>query len=288
MDHHVIGVVGASGGLGASTLAVALAVRAGPLVGVSACVDGRPDAGGVDVTACVEHLPGLRWGDLAELRGQVDGAALLRNLPGEGSLRVLAARGTAPGAATRRAVVDGLAAVCGLVVLDTGGVPELLDVCTAVVVLAGVSARRLADAGALVQGGVLPADALLVLRGGRREPVAPEDVAVHLDLPLAAVLRDDPRVRADEDRARLPGSRARGSVDGVADRVLAMVGVGASPGPAVPRSAPVRSAVDPPSVRTAADPPPVRSAAGAAPLPSAVQPPGRLESAGAGVRRGGR
>ncbi|MDR6863601.1 hypothetical protein [Phycicoccus sp. 3266] len=254
MDHHVIGVVGASGGLGASTLAVALAVRAGPLVGVTACVDGRPDVGGVDVTACVEHLPGLRWGDLADLRGRVDGAALLRALPGDGSLRVLAARGTPAGRATVRAVVEGLAGVCGLVVLDTGAAPELVDLCTSVVVLAGVSARRLADAGALVQAAALPADTHLVLRGAHREPVAPEDVAVHLDLPLAAVLRDDARVRADEDRARLPGSRARGAVETVADRLLALVGVGAGPGPAVPRPAPPEDRADPwPSVPSAAD-----------------------------------
>ncbi|MFC8504429.1 hypothetical protein ACFUC1_18905 [Pedococcus sp. NPDC057267] len=232
MDHHVLGVVGASGGLGASTLAVSLAVRAGPLLGVSACVDGRPSGGGVDVTACLEHLPGLRWGDLADLQGRVDGAAVLRALPGEGSLRVLASRGTPPAAATVRAVVEGLAEVCGLVVLDTGAAPQLLDLCTSVVVLAGVSARRLADAGALVQSGVLPSDALLVLRGARREPVAPEDVAVHLDLPLAAVLRDEVRVRADEDRARVPGTRGRGAVEAVADRVLGMVGVGAGSGPA--------------------------------------------------------
>ena len=267
MDHHVIGVVGASGGLGASTLAVALAVRAGPLVGVSACVDGRPDVGGVDVTACVEHLPGLRWGELADLRGQVDGAALLRALPGEGSLRVLAARGVPPSGATVRATVEGLRTVCGLVVLDTGPRPELLDLCTAVVVLAGVSARRLADAGALVQAGLLPGDALLVLRGARREPVAPEDVAVHLDLPLAAVLRDDPRVRGDEERARLPGSRSRGAVESVADRLLELAGVGAGPGSGAP----------PPAGHPSVD---------LAPVTRAADPAGDLEPVAVG-RRGG-
>jgi hypothetical protein len=225
MDHHVIGVVGASGGLGASTLAVALAVRAGRHAGVSVCVDARPVGGGIDVTACLEHVPGVRWCDLAGLEGEVDGAALLRALPGEGPLRVLAARGDPPPVLTTRAVVRGLASVCGLVVLDLGVSPDLLDACTTVVVLAGVSARHLADASALAHGGLLPADALLVLRGARREPVAAEDVAVHLDLPLLAVLRDDARVRSDEERGRLPGTRRRGSVEGVADRVLEHVGV---------------------------------------------------------------
>jgi hypothetical protein len=275
MDHHVIGVVGASGGLGASTLAVALAVRAGPLVGVSACVDGRPRAGGVDVTACVEHLPGLRWGDLADLRGQVDGAALLRALPGEGSLRVLAARGAPPRPETVRAAVEGLATVAGLVVLDTGADAELLDLCTAVVVLAGVSARRLADAGVLVQGGVLPGDALLVLRGARREPVAPEDVAVHLDLPLAGVLRDDPRVRADEERARLPGSRARGAVESVADRLLALAGVARAPRAAATTMATVATTAVPGGTVTSPSTPstpstPSRASSGPGAAPASV------------------
>jgi len=58
-----VGVVGASGGLGVSTLAVALASRAGPSLGVTVCVDTAGSAGargGLDVTACLEHLPGLR------------------------------------------------------------------------------------------------------------------------------------------------------------------------------------------------------------------------------------
>ncbi|GAB3439157.1 hypothetical protein GCM10027517_12230 [Phycicoccus ginsengisoli] len=220
MDHHVIGVVGASGGLGASTLAVALAVRAGPRTGVSVCLDARPGGGGLDVTACLEHVAGVRWDDLVDLRGEVDGAALLRALPAQGPLRVLAARGAPPAAATTRTVVSALASVCGLVVLDLDVTSELLDLCSTVVVLAGVSARHLADAAAVAGKGQLPADAVLVLRGARREPVAPEEVAVHLDLPLLTVLRDDARVRTDEDRARLPGTRARGSVEGAADRVL--------------------------------------------------------------------
>src|SRR5690348_11711960 len=115
MDHHVIGVMGASGGLGASTLAVALAVRAGPRTGVSVCVDGRTSGGGLDVTACLEHAPGVRWGDLADLRGEVDGAALLRALPGEGPLRVLAAGGGSPPATSAvRTVVAGLVQVAGV------------------------------------------------------------------------------------------------------------------------------------------------------------------------------
>ena len=70
MDDVVVGVLGASGGLGASTLAVALAVRAGGRYGVAVAVDGDPARGGLDVTACLEHEAGLRWADLDRPRGR--------------------------------------------------------------------------------------------------------------------------------------------------------------------------------------------------------------------------
>src|SRR6478672_5496568 len=91
MSHRVVGVIGASGGVGSSTLAVALALRATPAVGAVTCVDLVLQAGGLDVTACVEHLPGLRWPDLAGARGRLDGADLMEALPAEGPVRVLAA-----------------------------------------------------------------------------------------------------------------------------------------------------------------------------------------------------
>ena len=88
---HVVGVLGASGGLGASTLAVALAGSAVPVHPPVVCVDGHIERGGLDVTACVEHLPGVRWGDLAGVRGEVAVADLLRELPRAGGVPVLSA-----------------------------------------------------------------------------------------------------------------------------------------------------------------------------------------------------
>ncbi|NNM47111.1 hypothetical protein [Knoellia koreensis] len=240
MVHTVVGVVGASGGLGASTLAVALAVRASLRSGLCVAVDAEPD-GGLDVTAGVEHLPGLRWPDLAASRGGVDGAALLADLPGQDSVRVLSGGGVAraPGsvesglergalaeapAATRRQVVAALAEVCALTVLDLGRHLDLVDLCTDVVVVSGTTARQLADATALCRGGVLDLGrSLVVLRTTGREGIPAREVADHLGLPLAGVLGDDPRVRRDEVRAVMPGSRARGVVAGAADRLLDLV-----------------------------------------------------------------
>lgn len=240
MDHQVIGVLGASGGLGASTLAVALAVRAARRWGVTACVDGQVWGGGLDVTACLEHLPGLRWADLAGAAGELDGAALLRALPTQEGVAVLSAdgdhdspRGVAPQGVEVRAVTA-LARLCALTVVDLGrdGGPcaraGLLESCTDLLVLAGTTARRLADAVAaarVVAGGAQSGSVGLVLRTPRRDVVEPEQVALRLDLPLLALLPDDAQVVADADRGRVPGTRPAGRLTTVADRLLDWVEV---------------------------------------------------------------
>src|SRR5699024_5713186 len=101
--HPVILIAGASGGLGASTLAVATAtVLSGGAPGV--LVDAGFGSGGLDVTLAAEHAEGLRWGDLAEHEGEADGSALRAALP-MGPVPVLAARGPRPGARTISDVV---------------------------------------------------------------------------------------------------------------------------------------------------------------------------------------
>jgi hypothetical protein len=242
MDHRVIGVLGASGGLGASTLVVALAVRAARRSGVTACVEGQPWGGGLDVTACLEHLPGLRWSELAGASGELDGAALLRALPSQDGIAVLAAGGplgagggllegedvvAGPELAAR--AVQALGRLCAVTVVDLGrdSFPPpgaaLVDTCTDLVLMAGTSARRLADGVAAARRVTGPAQAQsvgLVLRTPRRDALEPEEVAMRLDLPLVAAMADDPRVSADADRARMPGTRQTSGPTRVADRVL--------------------------------------------------------------------
>lgn len=221
MDHRVLGVIGASGGLGVSTLVVALAVRAARWVGATVAVDGAPGGGALDVTGCVEHLAGLRWADLGQAEGSIDGAALLRELPAEGATRILAGRGPAPPDDVVRAAVAGLARVCGLTVLDLGGSTRWAEECTDLLLVVGTTARQLADgagvAERLLDGAASPA---LLLRTRRGDVVSPEEVAAHLDLPLAGSLRDDPRVALDAERGRAPGLRASGPLAAVVDTLL--------------------------------------------------------------------
>jgi hypothetical protein len=222
MDHRVIGVVGCSGGVGASSLAVALALVASRRLGVCAAVDGDLRGGGLDVTAGLEHLPGLRWPDLAAVQGEVDGAALVRSLPAQGALRVLGARGLVVSADVVAAAVAGLSGVCPVTVVDVGARLDALPRRSGVVVVSGLSARQLADASVVVPA-VLDAvegSVQLVLRGGRRDAEMAEEVAGHLDLPLLGLLRDDPRAISDAHRGGMPGARRGSALASAAELVL--------------------------------------------------------------------
>ncbi|MEO5743154.1 MAG: hypothetical protein ABIQ53_01020 [Terracoccus sp.] len=87
---HVIAFIPASGGVGASTLAAAVAVRAAGAGRAAVAVDLDHVAGRLDVVFGVEQHPGWRWDALAEVIGVVDGAALAQRLPCSQGVRVLA------------------------------------------------------------------------------------------------------------------------------------------------------------------------------------------------------
>ena len=239
----VLGVLGASGGLGASTLATALAVAATRELAASGlppavAVDGALGGGGLDTTACVEHLPGLRWPDLAGVRGEVCGADLVAELPRcAGGARVLAAApGAPPPQEVLSSVVRAVRAVAGLVVVDLPGAgPEpggegatepLLDACDAVLLLAGVTPRHLADAVATrsrLAARLPDGSVLLVVRGGPRSRDLATAMADHLGLALAGFWRDDRRVVLDAERGRAPGDGPRSGLASLSGRLLERV-----------------------------------------------------------------
>jgi secretion/DNA translocation related CpaE-like protein len=199
-DHdrgRVLGVLGASGGVGASVLALAVAEVAA-LEGPSLLVDldpwGLPAGvlGGVVPDAGTEAVT---WADLAELEGRVGARALRESLPARDGLRVLGwSPTTAPaGGPSDRVVREVLAAARGghrWVVLDvprSDSTRELLAGCDAVVV---VAAQTLAGtAGAARVAGLVPAGvpAGVVVRTGRG--ALAEDLATLAGLPLWGRLR---------------------------------------------------------------------------------------------------
>ena len=110
-QQHVTAVIGASGGLGASTLALAVGRRLAATGPPAVVVDLDLLRGGLEVTAGIEHLPGRRWDDLRHVRGRVPPEALLPVLPGEEGCAVLSARGGAPPGVPEVAARDVVAAL---------------------------------------------------------------------------------------------------------------------------------------------------------------------------------
>ncbi|TFV73399.1 septum formation initiator [Blastococcus sp. CT_GayMR19] len=114
----LVAVGGSCGGAGASTLAAAVALAAAPGV---VLVDGDPWGAGLDLLLGAERAEGLRWPELAGLRGRVDGDALMAALPEVGGVHVLAASRSAP----EPVPVEALTAVIDAA--RAGGRPVVVD-----------------------------------------------------------------------------------------------------------------------------------------------------------------
>lgn len=222
-------VVGGSGGVGASCLAAALAVRATAAAKDCVLVDGIRLSGGLDVTLGMEQDRGLRWPELAGVSGAVDGLGLCARLPCRDGVRVLSfdrSRDVALPVDAAAEVLDGLAAASDLLVLDAPrpdvGLGEMLvRFADVVVLLAGTRIAELAAASAvaplLVDG---CDDVRLCVRSRGRGGEFADVVAEALDLPLTVVLRDEPGLDADLERGVPPGEHARGALASCADTLL--------------------------------------------------------------------
>ncbi len=223
---HVIAVLGAGGGAGASTLAAALAVRAAG-DGIATClVDLDETGGGLDVMLGLETEPGLRWGDLAGAEGEIVAESVCVQLPSlVGGPSVLAHEPgghPADGDLAER-VLTGLARAVELVVVDLphGGGSTLFDTDDLLLVVRGV-VPGVAAAGSVARrlgvGGVPPR---LVVRDAGRHGAA--GIADAVGLPLAAELRSDRRLDSDVERGLPPGIRRRSHLRRVAADLLGTV-----------------------------------------------------------------
>jgi hypothetical protein len=151
MTGVVVGVLGGSGGVGASSFAAVLAHAAQPAVLVDLDVTG----GGVDVLLGIEDVPGARWSGLRLDGGRLDPHALAGGLPRWRSVPVLAVDADEPTAAAALQVIE-VAGRLGTVVVDLPRSPVLLrdkvllrcDLCA---LLARAEVRELAAAGAVLR-----------------------------------------------------------------------------------------------------------------------------------------
>lgn len=180
----VLRLIGASGGLGVSTLAVALgqlASRDGP----AAVVELASCGGGLDVLAGVERRPGWRWAELSGAVGHL--GDLGSQLPHLDALAVVAhgRTGAEPTQEAATAVVRSLVRTHPLVVLDAGRGDSVVAEHwsqTRTVLVVGADVRGVLSARAmLAQRGAHDVE-LVVRRGpGRALPTAEVTSALGLE-----------------------------------------------------------------------------------------------------------
>jgi secretion/DNA translocation related CpaE-like protein len=226
---HIIGVVGGSGGVGASVLTAAIAVRAAQSGIRPLCVDGHRFGGGIDVTLGIEQERGVRWPDLARARGSIDGPELLRRLPSVDGVAVLSfdrARDVPLAPEILREVLLALSVAVDVVVIDLPGPDHeffatLAPSVDAMILLAGSGICDLAGASAIVEHLTKSApDVWLCLRTNGKGSHFADTVAGALDLPLLAVVREEPSLEADVLHGIPPGTSAKGALADAADKVL--------------------------------------------------------------------
>ncbi len=215
MNALTIGVVGAAGGIGTSTLAAGLVRRAVVAGSTGVCVDGRWLGGGLDVIVGAEREPGLRWPDLAQLQGTVPGAELLARLPRVDDVPVLAHgrdRAASPAPESCASVVACLAGAADVVVVDLPRPSEdafqaYLPVLGPVLVVAGHTIPALASCAAVAPWAEAASGrGWLCQRVRRTGSRLGESVAAAVGLPLLGVVPDDRAVLTDLARGRPPGS----------------------------------------------------------------------------------
>lgn len=225
----VLGIVGLTGGAGASCLAVALAVRAGRAGLRVLLVDGHPYAGGLDLLVGDDLTSGLGWPDLAGARGALDVEALWLRMAHLGGCAVLSwdrLPPPVPAASSDAVVWAQLAQAADLTVVDLPGRaasawPEWVSRCTQVLGVhrgdvAGVAAAMVAvdDLMATLRGPDLVG---VVVRGAGKVPR--QAIARAVGVPVLGVLGDDPSIDAALTRGATVGT-GDGALAEVADSLL--------------------------------------------------------------------
>lgn len=229
-----VGVVGARGGGGASTVAAALAVTAARSAVPTLLVDADSMAGGIDLVLGWENVEGLRWSDVAVTSGRVSATALREALPTFDQLCVLSwdrSAECAVDAATMRSILSAAQRGSQLVLVD---LPRRLDdaaaeaaaSCDVLLLVCPTDVRALA--GAVRVLGVLrdlTADIRLVVRHGVGPPAFGDAMSDLLRLPLlGSVPTRRGIIRSIDDGLGIPG---RGPVTASCRRLLRDLGVGA-------------------------------------------------------------
>jgi secretion/DNA translocation related CpaE-like protein len=222
---RVVGVVGGSGGVGASVLTVATATVAASQ-GPAVAVDLDPDGAGLELLAGLEREQPLRWQALAEGRGRLGGSALREALARERGVPVLGwGAGTSRTAPATAVVNEALSAARrghAWVVVDASATEAGAALDAIVLVVAG-TVPGIAAAGRRLGGLPTGVPVGLAVRSAHRDRWG-RDVSRALGLPLWTVVTHQ-RGLDDHLSAGLgPVRRRRSPLSRAAGEILRAVG----------------------------------------------------------------
>ena len=224
----MVGVVGGSGGIGATTFAAALAMTAADDGRQTLLVDADPLGGGIDRVIGYDDIDGIRWDSLTQASGRYSSKSLRESLPRRGRLAVLS-RATGDTRTldpfTVREVLSAAQRGSDVVVVDLPRYPEpaaleALQRCEHTVLVTGLTVPAVAATSRAVVHLQQSARRLhLVARGGAAALDA-ADVAQMLGVPLVATMSDQRRLEEAVDLGLGPVRSRRGPLARAARAVL--------------------------------------------------------------------
>ena len=226
---RVVAVVGARGGAGATSFAVALALAAARAGKRTLLVDGDPFGGGIDLALGAERVEGPRWDAFAEAAHPIAGEELAAALPRCGEVTVLAwPRGAAPviPAARVESLLAAARRAARLVVVDVArsfdeasrvalSMADLAFVVCPAEVRACAAGRRVAETV-----GLFVDDVRVVARGPAPTDLDADTVAEAVGVPLAGWLDEEPGIAVALDEGRPPGRGGRGPLAALCARLV--------------------------------------------------------------------
>lgn len=197
-----LSLIGASGGLGTSTLAVSLALVAAHYKQRCVAVELAKNGSGLDLLVGQEFGAGVRWSDLLSARGELGPLdESLLSVERAWLLPLGRENPELPSAPAIRAVLSSLRRSLDLIVVDAGNEP--LTEADVQVLLVGADVRCVAAARAMAQRTGLTPSAVVVRTGpGRR--LSPSAVSAALGVPALGVLREDSNVARAAELAQPP------------------------------------------------------------------------------------
>lgn len=230
---RLVGVVGGSGGAGATTFACALA-RVAAYSSPSLVVDADPLGPGLDRTLGMEDVTGVRWHELQQPTGRLSGAALRDAVPRRDGVGCLTwypgPQGTLQAFAVREVLAAGQRGH-DVVVVDLPRrrddlIAEVAARCDLLVVVTRPTVVGLAAAARVRAGLGEAARAGVVVRG---TGVEERDVAAAVGAPVLATMGDHRGLAESVDLGLGPLRSRRGPLHRAARTVLeAAVGLGAA------------------------------------------------------------